>query len=253
MTDNKTNIPYQVSGIDRLVGLAIVVALILASMATVRHFRETAPLDEVIHYHTLLKRAYGIAQGADIRLAGISIGKVGDVVLERTGKVRLEIRIERKYQEFVTRGSHLEIASTMGLAAIVDLTKLNFVSNPETDELLSPGALIETVEPMDLADALNSSEIAKMAENIKTILASSAELSAAMARNQELTIALGDPLPVGCLILPIKVRGKIVAFFYGDSGNQPLGSVPMADFKRLMAKTDIAFQVYLLKGKIRVI
>ena len=75
----------------------------------------------------------------------------------------------------------------------------------------------------------------------------------AMARNQELTIALGDPLPVGCLILPIKVRGKIVAFFYGDSGNQPLGSVPMADFKRLMAKTDIAFQVYLLKGKIRVI
>jgi len=74
-----------------------------------------------------------------------------------------------------------------------------------------------------------------------------------MARNQELTIALGDPPPIACLILPIKVRGKIVAFFYGDSGAQPLGSVPMADFKRLMAKTDIAFQVYLLKGKIRVI
>ncbi len=74
-----------------------------------------------------------------------------------------------------------------------------------------------------------------------------------MARNQELTIALGDPPPVACLILPIKVRGKIVAFFYGDSGDRPLGSVPMADFKRLMAKTDIAFQVYLLKGKIRVI
>jgi len=74
-----------------------------------------------------------------------------------------------------------------------------------------------------------------------------------MARNQELTIALGDPPPVACLILPIKVRGKIVAFFYGDSGGRPLGSIPMADFRRLMAKTDIAFQVYLLKGKIRVI
>ncbi len=73
-----------------------------------------------------------------------------------------------------------------------------------------------------------------------------------MARNQELTIALGDPSPVACLILPIKVRGKIVAFFYGDTGDRPLGTIPMADFKRLMAKTDIAFQVYLLKGKIRV-
>ena len=74
-----------------------------------------------------------------------------------------------------------------------------------------------------------------------------------MARNQELVTALGGPPPITCMILPIKVRGKIVAFFYGDSGDQPLGSVPMADFKRLIAKTDIAFQVYLLKGKIRVI
>ncbi len=74
-----------------------------------------------------------------------------------------------------------------------------------------------------------------------------------MTRNQEMIMALGDPPPTGCLILPIKVRGKIVAFLYGDSGARPLGSVPMADFKRLMAKTDIAFQVYLLKGKIRVI
>lgn len=74
-----------------------------------------------------------------------------------------------------------------------------------------------------------------------------------MTRNQELIMALGEPEPVGCLILPIKVRGKIVAFLYGDSGDQPLGSVPMTDFKRLMAKTDVAFQVYLLKGKIRVI
>lgn len=74
-----------------------------------------------------------------------------------------------------------------------------------------------------------------------------------MARNQELITALGGPPPITCLILPIKVRGKIVAFFYGDSRDQTLGSIPMADFKRLMGKTDIAFQVYLLKGKIRVI
>lgn len=74
-----------------------------------------------------------------------------------------------------------------------------------------------------------------------------------MPRNQELVFPLGNQEPAACLILPVKVRGKIVAFLYGDSCDQPLGSVPMADFKRLMAKTDVAFQVYLLKGKIRVI
>ncbi len=75
----------------------------------------------------------------------------------------------------------------------------------------------------------------------------------AMARNQELIFALGSPEPAACLILPIKVKNKIVGFLYGDRRDQPLGSIPMADLKRLMAKTDIAFQIYLLKGKMRVI
>lgn len=74
-----------------------------------------------------------------------------------------------------------------------------------------------------------------------------------MPRNQEIVMALGPPPPGGCLVIPIKVKGKIAAFLYGDCGADPLGAIPMAQFKRLLAKTDIAFQVYLLKGKIRVI
>ena len=72
-----------------------------------------------------------------------------------------------------------------------------------------------------------------------------------MVRNEELRMALGDPAPQSCLVLPVKVRGKIVAFLYGDCGAEPLGTLPMAEFKRLLAKTDVAFQVYLLKAKIR--
>ncbi|MCD4749795.1 MAG: hypothetical protein K8R59_10525 [Thermoanaerobaculales bacterium] len=72
-----------------------------------------------------------------------------------------------------------------------------------------------------------------------------------MIRNQELLFALGDPDPQACLILPVKVRGKIVAFLYGDCLAEPLGALPMAEFRRLLAKTDVAFQVYLLKAKIR--
>lgn len=73
-----------------------------------------------------------------------------------------------------------------------------------------------------------------------------------MPRNQEVTMTLGDPPPAACLVLPIKVKGKIVAFLYGDRGDKPLGALPIPEFKRLIAKTDVAFQVYLLKGKIRV-
>jgi len=72
-----------------------------------------------------------------------------------------------------------------------------------------------------------------------------------MARNQELILAMGPPEPSSCLVLPIQVRGRTVAFFYGDPGKGKLPALPMAELKRLTAKADVAFQVYLLKGKIR--
>jgi hypothetical protein len=72
-----------------------------------------------------------------------------------------------------------------------------------------------------------------------------------MPRNQEIMLSLGDPAPADCLVLPIQVRSKIVGFLYGDATDRPLGAVPMATLKRLLAKTDLAFQVYLLKNKIR--
>jgi phospholipid/cholesterol/gamma-HCH transport system substrate-binding protein len=182
----RDNAPYQISSVDRLVGLVIVVALILLAVVVVRHFRETAPAHEALAYHTLLTRSYGIAKGADIRLAGISVGKVESIGLEKSGQVRIDFHIDRDYRRFVTRGSYLKIASTMGLAAIMELTKLNFVSNAESSALLPPGSRVDTAEPVDLADTLSADEIAILADNVKAIIANLAMLSRTMARNQEL-------------------------------------------------------------------
>ena len=74
-----------------------------------------------------------------------------------------------------------------------------------------------------------------------------------MPRNRELVFALGNPEPNACFVLPIKVRGKTVAFLYADAGADAIGTPPMAELRRLLAKTDLAFQVFLLKGKIRTI
>jgi ABC-type transporter Mla subunit MlaD len=172
--------------VDRLVGLVIVVALILVAATLVRHFRDTGSQLRHLAYHTLLSRSYGIAKGADIRLAGISIGKVSEITLQANGKVRLELRIAPEHQGFVTRGSYLQVASSMGLAALVDLTQLRFITNSQSEELLPQGAFIETAEPADLAESLNADEIEKIAVNVKTILVNLADLSEAMARNQDL-------------------------------------------------------------------
>ncbi len=72
-----------------------------------------------------------------------------------------------------------------------------------------------------------------------------------MPRNSEIVSALGGDPPKDCYILPVKVRERVVCFLYGDNMGEDVGGPPLAELKRLAAKAGLAFQVYLLKGKIR--
>lgn len=73
-----------------------------------------------------------------------------------------------------------------------------------------------------------------------------------MPHNSDLVMALGGPSPKDCYILPVRVRERTVCFFYGDNQDEGVGGLPLGELKRLAGKAGLAFQVYLLKGKIRV-
>ena len=68
--------------------------------------------------------------------------------------------------------------------------------------------------------------------------------------NLQLVAALGGAAK-DCLALPIVLRGKVVAYLYGDNGNAGVAGIPIAAFRRLTGKAGLAFEVYILKSKIR--
>jgi len=74
-----------------------------------------------------------------------------------------------------------------------------------------------------------------------------------MPRNQELVLGLGGTHPGECVVLPIVVKTKVVAYLYGDNVDGHVTTAPMGQLRRLMTKAGLAFQVYLLKSKIRLI
>jgi hypothetical protein len=74
-----------------------------------------------------------------------------------------------------------------------------------------------------------------------------------MPADQPLIKALGGIPPAEGLILPMFVGGKPLGFLYGDNTEAGVSDVPIDHLRRLVAKADLAFQVYLLKGKIRTI
>ena len=74
-----------------------------------------------------------------------------------------------------------------------------------------------------------------------------------MPADRPLSRALGGIPPAESVILPMFVSGKPLGFLYGDNKDAGVAEIPIEHLRRLVAKADLAFQIYLLKGKIRTI
>lgn len=74
---------------------------------------------------------------------------------------------------------------------------------------------------------------------------------APLAAHRSLIDALGGLPPKDCLILSVTLRSRLVCFLYGDNREASVSGVPLAELKRLARKAGVAFEVSILKNKIR--
>ena len=68
--------------------------------------------------------------------------------------------------------------------------------------------------------------------------------------NRNLYSALGGRLPPTAMVLPIPVRNRIVALLYLDDDDRPLSPPDIPLMRRVAAKTGLAFEILLLRGKL---
>lgn len=68
--------------------------------------------------------------------------------------------------------------------------------------------------------------------------------------HRRLIESLGSP-PTDCVVLPVELRSRVVCFLYGDNLEESVGTVPLPELKRLVRKAGVAFEVCILKHKIR--
>lgn len=71
--------------------------------------------------------------------------------------------------------------------------------------------------------------------------------------NRRLVRGLGEKAPAACLVLPVILRSRVVCYLYGDNGEDGVAGAPMSMLRRLTAKAGLAFEVYILKNKIRIL
>jgi hypothetical protein len=73
----------------------------------------------------------------------------------------------------------------------------------------------------------------------------------ALPANRDLYTALGGRLPANVMLIPVVVKGRTVALLYLDGDDDPLPRPDIPLMRRVAAKAGIAFEMLLLRGKLR--
>ncbi|MCG8462226.1 MAG: hypothetical protein MI919_38570 [Holophagales bacterium] len=69
--------------------------------------------------------------------------------------------------------------------------------------------------------------------------------------HRKLASCWGGELPAECLLVPIRLRDRLVSVLYCDQGSRPLEDFDIEPFHRLALKAAMAFELCILRKKIR--
>jgi MshEN domain len=72
-----------------------------------------------------------------------------------------------------------------------------------------------------------------------------------MPSHRALARCWGGELPQECLMMPIRLRGRLISVLYGDRGALGLEGVPIEQIRDLSEKAAIAFQLCILRRKLQ--
>jgi hypothetical protein len=73
----------------------------------------------------------------------------------------------------------------------------------------------------------------------------------ALPANRDLYTALGGRLPANVMLLPIVLKERTVALLYLDGDDGPLPRPDISEMRRVAAKAGLAFEMLLLRNKLR--
>jgi hypothetical protein len=74
---------------------------------------------------------------------------------------------------------------------------------------------------------------------------------APLPAHRDLARSWGGQLPGECLVLPVRIKDRLAAFIYVDRGTASLAGADMEGLLRLAAKTAIAFELCIMRSKLK--
>ena len=158
---------------DRAAGVFILLSIICGAGFVVAAAVQNQWFIPRVTYHTTVHDGATLRPGAPILYSGIEIGRLGQITLNETSGIGVELKILAQHAPRVREGSVVEVRRVLGIG----LKRVHLIpatsSGAEKAPQLPPGAFIPAREPMDLIDAMTSVDLARFTAVMERTLATS--------------------------------------------------------------------------------
>jgi len=136
------------STIEKIVGWFIVVSIAVVIAVLVGLSIRSKIFEKEYHLVSVIKEGYGLRSGTLVKLAGIDVGEVVDISFNEENKIKILMKINRKFQQRI-RGDSKSIISSSGLVGdkFVNITVGSMAAPP-----LADGDSIQMIEPVEIGD-----------------------------------------------------------------------------------------------------
>lgn len=131
-------------------GIFLLVGLFLFAISIFVIGREKNIFAEQISFHTIFSDVKGLAVGAPVKIAGVSVGRVSNIAfIKRQGITELDVTLDvgEEFTSQITTGSKAEI-QTQGLLGDRFLN----ISPANSDQLILAGDVIQSSSGLDIAE-----------------------------------------------------------------------------------------------------
>ena len=125
--------------------------------------------EKFLTYYTFFDSTYGIKQNSQIFYLEMPIGYVEKIEIIDLNRVKITLKINNKFKEFITISSKISILSSLGLNTIISGKGLQVITT-QKDSILPEGSIIKSIPPENINSIIKKFEIDKLSKSIKQII-----------------------------------------------------------------------------------
>jgi phospholipid/cholesterol/gamma-HCH transport system substrate-binding protein len=137
-----------------LVGIFIFLGLVILVIAIFTIGEKEGLFSENISISANFETIEGIRRGAPVRLSGVDVGIVTDILITKENKVNLSLRINKEFQKFIRKNAEASVE----LEGIVGVKYVAITYGTQDADIISNGDLIKSKEPFSLGKILQSAQ-----------------------------------------------------------------------------------------------